>query len=388
MAAPKRRARGEGTVYFDEERGRWIAAVKIDGRRRKVSAKDKTEARAKLAQLLAAKHTGAAVPDRSVTVARALDDFLTRALPNRTSGRRPLSPTTIERHHASAAHIRRELGAVRLAELTVVSIDNMLDRLTAGCGARRPLGRASQQKILQTLALTLDYAKRRKLIAENVAREATIPPAAKPTTPRTSLRPDQARALLDELHLERNGAMFAMSLMLGLRPGEAAGLFWEDLHLDEGLVNVTRGLRVVRNRTEVADDLKTESSKRTVAMPADLVDWLRRHRTEQAAERLRSTEWRDPRLVFATRTGRPLSPSNNRRQLSAICERLGIAAVTPNELRHSCASLLADEGVSNEAIADLLGHTTTRMVDQTYRHRLRPFIDVAASPFWLSTLTE
>jgi integrase len=35
-----------------------------------------------------------------------------------------------------------------------------------------------------------------------------------------------------------------------------------------------------------------------------------------------------------------------------------------------------------ERIADLLGHTTTRMAEQTYRHRIRPVIDVAARHDW------
>ena len=40
--------------------------------------------------------------------------------------------------------------------------------------------------------------------------------------------------------------------------------------------------------------------------------------------------------------------------------------------------MLSDEGVPNEQIADLLGHTSTRHGRGTYRHRLRPV--VARSP--------
>ena len=87
--------------------------------------------------------------------------------------------------------------------------------------------------------------------------------------------------------------------------------------------------------------------------------------------------------MFASPTGRVLDPSNMRRELAAICRRAQVPAVRPNELRHSCASLLSDEGVPNEEIADLLGHTTTRMVHQTYRHRLRPVVDIAARARWI-----
>ena len=76
-----RRARGEGTVYYDESRNRWIGAVTIGGRRRKVIGKDKTEARARLQELLAAKSTGALVTDGSLTVGAVLDAFMERSVP-------------------------------------------------------------------------------------------------------------------------------------------------------------------------------------------------------------------------------------------------------------------------------------------------------------------
>ena len=48
---------------------------------------------------------------------------------------------------------------------------------------------------------------------------------------------------------------------------------------------------------------------------------------------------------------------------------------TPNELRHSAASLLSAAGVPLEEIADVLGHTSTRMLEQHYRHQVKPSID-------------
>ena len=87
-------------------------------------------------------------------------------------------------------------------------------------------------------------------------------------------------------------------------------------------------------------------------------------------------------VMFATTTGTVIEPRNARRHLAEVCERSGVPIVRPNKLRHSCASLLSDAGVPLELIADLLGHTTTDMLDRTYRHRLRPVVDVAARATW------
>jgi integrase len=378
--ATRRRGHGEGTVYYDKARKRWVGAVTIGGRRRKVIGRDKTEARARLATLLAAKTTGVDVDNRSLTVARCVEAFLERDVPNRERNGRPLSPSTIEIYRWTAQIVVAELGAVKVADLTVRDVELMLDRL-----ARRkvnPLSASSLRKVRGTLQRSIDFAVRRGEAARNVARNATMTPRAAATQSRQALRPDDARTLLTALRDVRNGAMFGLSLRVGLRPGEAAGVWWDDL--DGDVLHVRRSMRVVAGRAQVVDDLKTESSRRSIDLPADVVSWLADHRAQQVTERLSAETWNDDRLMFASPTGNVLHPSNSRRHLAAICTAAGVPVTRPNELRHSCASLLSDIGVPNEQIADLLGHTTTRMVEATYRHRLRPTVDVAARADWLT----
>src|SRR5262249_19628202 len=77
-------------------------------------------------------------------------------------------------------------------------------------------------------------------------------------------------------------------------------------------------------------------------------------------------EWRD--LVFVTETGTPIDPSNLRRLTARVAARAGVVArLRPYELRHTATSLLADQGATNEQLADLLGHASTRTLDVTYR---------------------
>jgi integrase len=369
-----RREQGTGSVYGDAKRpGRWIGEVRVDGKRRRVSGTSRADVGRKLRALTAKRDTGQRVDDRSVTVAHVLDEFLERDVPNRN-----LAPKTIELYQWTAGLIRDELGGTRVADLTVDSVEAMLDRLAGR--DENPLGRSSLTKVRGTLQRALTFAERRGKVSRNVATSATITPHAARTQPRQALAPDDARTLLDALRGERNGLMFAMSLCVGLRPGEAAALYWRDV--DGGVVNVSRGLRRNGNRPVIVDEVKTSGSRRTIELPADLVDWLADHRKAQLAERLAASSWADDRLVFATSVGTVVEPRNARRQLADICERAGVPVVKPNELRHSCASLLSDAGVPLELIADLLGHASTDMLDRTYRHRLRPVVDVAARATW------
>jgi len=57
---------------------------------------------------------------------------------------------------------------------------------------------------------------------------------------------------------------------------------------------------------------------------------------------------------------------NIRRDLGAACERAGLPAVSPNDLRRTFATQLARAGAPILHLKELLGHTSTRMVDMVY----------------------
>ena len=52
---------------------------------------------------------------------------------------------------------------------------------------------------------------------------------------------------------------------------------------------------------------------------------------------------------------------------------------TPRELRHSFVSIMSDNGVTIEQIADLVGQRTTVVTQKVYRHQLKPVISTGAT---------
>ena len=136
-------------------------------------------------------------------------------------------------------------------------------------------------------------------------------------------------------------------------------MLWEDVDLDAGRITVNHAVRLEGRRAVTTDDLKTARSRRTLDVPADVVAMLRRLRIAQAARRLAATSWTDDRLVFASRKGTQLDPANVRHELARVCEVADVPVVLPNELRHSVASIMSEQGAPLEQIADQLGHTNT-----------------------------
>jgi integrase len=333
-----------------------------------VTGKTKTDARKRLNDLLRQRDAGKPVGDGNATVSEILDLWLKRDIAGRD-----LAPSTTNGYNWAAGIVKTSLGKRRVRTLGVVDVEDMLDSLT-----RDGFSHASLVKVRRALSQSLRAAERRGIATRNVAALAVLPSDAKRTSERAALTPEQLRTFLTALDGERLGPMYALMATLGLRPGEAAGLRWDAVDLDAGTVSIRTAMRLEGAKPTIVTNLKTRQARRTLTAPPVVVAMLRRHRHSQSIERLAATRWDDASLVFCTGVGTPLGPPNVRRDLDRIAATAGLPPITPNELRHSAASVLVDAGVPLDRVAQVLGHSSVRMLEQTYQHAVRPSIDIAS----------
>src|SRR5438552_4094324 len=76
----KRRAQGEGSIYYDVGRKRWRGEIRIDGRRHRVTARTKTDASAAIGRLLHGDAAELTTETADTTSRLALDAKQLRAL--------------------------------------------------------------------------------------------------------------------------------------------------------------------------------------------------------------------------------------------------------------------------------------------------------------------
>ncbi|MEU0171857.1 tyrosine-type recombinase/integrase [Streptomyces massasporeus] len=78
------------------------------------------------------------------------------------------------------------------------------------------------------------------------------------------------------------------------------------------------------------------------------------HRPEGAA----GSNWKGTAqgLVFTTKNGTSIEPRNLNRSFEALCVRAGVRKVRFYDLRHTCASLLHEQGADARMIMEVLGH--------------------------------
>ncbi|MEU6780409.1 site-specific integrase [Nonomuraea angiospora] len=191
------------------------------------------------------------------------------------------------------------------------------------------------------------------------------------------------QAEVSELH-----AYVVISLTTGVRTEEARALRWDHVVAwipslkiwhpvtEVGFKHRKFAIYVWRADREGGDP----KTRRTLELPKLAAQALRQHHTRQAVLKLKAGEaWQDHQLVFCTSVGTPLNASNVRRAFRKITKRAGLGTTwSPRELRHSFVSIMSDQGVPIETIADLVGHAGTSVTEAVYRHQLRPVITKGA----------
>lgn len=141
-------------------------------------------------------------------------------------------------------------------------------------------------------------------------------------------------------------ARWLVGLALGLRQGEALGLWWDDIDLPNRVLRVRRALQRQRGGGLVFTVPKTARSKRTIPLPAQLVRALEDHKERQDKERaVAGSLWRGSPCVFTTPIGTPIDPRNDYREFKKLLGRAGLPPVRLHDLRHTAASLLVAQGV-------------------------------------------
>ena len=377
MARSRRLGYGEGSIYH-EQSGRWRGELRLGTKRRRVSGATRSEVVRKLDELRAQSEAGLPL-GTDMRLGEFLDWYLETIAAEK-------NPST----YANCAWVVRQLAPLRgrrLRELDVLEFEALLKDLASRApgpaakkgrgGRQKPLAKSSLNRIKMVLGAALHEAERRGLVARNIARLAHLPPGAPGVTPRRSLSVEEANRFVAAVRGTEDEALVLVALTMGLRPGEVTGLTWDAVDLDEGVLTVRQALKRLPDGTYVIGPPKV-GSYRLLRLPDDLVALLRSHRLAQRKARLASEVWEDHGLVFTNALGRPIDSSNLRRLVATYAKRAGVGHLSPNELRHSAASLLVANGTPLQEVSDLLGHRDIRMLAQTYRHKIRSVVDVTA----------
>jgi integrase len=215
----------------------------------------------------------------------------------------------------------------------------------------------------------LGEAVRRGALTTNPVRDASPRRAPRRTTkgPRALTR-EEARDLLERVAADPDARRLDLADLIefmlgtGVRIGEACALRWPAVDLAAATLRVEATLiRVPGEGLSIQEFPKTTAGRRTIAVPAFVVDLLRRRQS--------TTRPAAAGVVFPSPSGALRDPHNTSSDLRKVFDAAGYPWVTSHVFRKTVATRLDEAGLTARQIADHLGHNRPSLTQDVYLGR-------------------
>lgn len=161
----------------------------------------------------------------------------------------------------------------------------------------------------------------------------------------------------------------------GLRSGEARGLMWECIDFNKKTLTVNKQVQDSIPGSECPYTIlspKTKTSNRTIPICDLLLNDLKKYK-----DKVSSVEgFNEKFFVFGYKSGSaPFDPQQVRERKKKIAKSVGIKVIRTHDFRHSCASLLINNGGNITMVAKYLGHSEIEETLNIYSHMFPSALD-------------
>lgn len=299
---------------------------------------------------------------------------------------------TIVRYKELLERIKPAIGHYKLCDLKPQHLNAFYDQLSKDGINKATGGKLSSKTIIEhhrLIRTILAEAEKELLVPYNAASKATPPKNERKEANYIEIE-DIERILFYSLQ-EPLKKQVALNLLIftGCRRGEIMGLQWSDIDFKNNLINIKRTSLYSKDRGIYQDTPKTEQSKRSISVPAKVMELLRVYKKEYNTKRLAlGTAWTDTGFILVQENGKPMHPdtltdycSSFRTKYNNIIEKENkdrpktnklplLPHINPHAFRHSQASMLVLSGLDCATVSKRLGHANISTTTNIYTHIL------------------
>lgn len=177
------------------------------------------------------------------------------------------------------------------------------------------------------------------------------------------LESSEAETLIEGMAVRKWRYLTEFLVLSGLRFGEAAALTLPDLNFKERVIQVTKNYDSING---IVTTPKTRTSIRDVYMQDELYKLCRLIVAESLSVSV--VPLTAGNLLFPGKNGAHINFYTYNKYLRENAQKSLGRNISPHTLRHTHASLMFEQGMSEDAISRRLGHTNSRITKDIYLH--------------------
>lgn len=165
--------------------------------------------------------------------------------------------------------------------------------------------------------------------------------------------------------------VFEILYYCGLRKAELKDLTWKDIYLDKKILSVNKQITQRNNCAKFEfSDAKTRDSRRIVPITKILLNDLK-----MLYELDKKDYYGFNDDFFVVSDAKPIADSNIYLRRTKPANLAVLKVIRIHDFRHSCASLLINNGANVTLVAKYLGHTKVEKTLKTYSHLFTSTLD-------------
>ena len=251
-------------------------------------------------------------------------------------------------------HIEKELGGYGLRELTPALLQRFFDT------KNKVLMRASMKPIKSILNNLFKAAYKQELIKENPLLKVEL--NGRKSERRELVGAEDLARLEKSLQGTQYHIAFQIGYYTGARVGEILGLTWDKIDFAKKKIKIEQNLQLIGNDL-VLTTVKTESSRRVVALPDDLAVLLKKTIDLQKYRH----SYSPTAYVCQNKKGSPFRRTALTWGICSHAKKLDFD-FNFHQLRHFHATWLLEVGAPVKAVQKHLGHSRVDVTLNIYAH--------------------
>ena len=344
------------TNTYKRANGSWEAKKMINGQRKSFYARTQKEVLEKLRAFENEMEKGTYIEPQKMKVGEWLSIWCNEYTADIKDS------TRFEYFRIIEKRLAPSLGSIQLQKLRTDSVQALCNSLAENLSAR------SVEFTITILKSALSQAVKLQYVKNNAAANIIKPRKEKKEMQILA----NVSGFLQAIENHTHKALFTTLLWLGCRRGEVLGLSWSDINFEKREIVLRQQLAKARTKGGKAEltSLKNGKTRRLKVIPPEVFEILREHKKEQLQTQLLAGQlWSNPHnLVFVGSLGSHLDGNAITRSFQKVLADNNMEVIPLHALRHTAATLMLQNGVSEKTVSEQLGHFSVAFTLDTYAH--------------------